>query len=128
MLAHFKKDPANLPIRWEQYHNEFAHRVENTKIRLDNGFQIPEVQQNNLITHQRAVKAVLAPEMNPVAMVAPVVGPMLPPVVEEVTRGLESVEPVAPLSPSKNSDCEPSPWESDSSDDSPVEEVAPAPL
>ncbi|MBD2652788.1 hypothetical protein H6G45_04605, partial [Synechocystis sp. FACHB-383] len=28
VLAHFKKDPANLPIRWEQYQKEFVHRVE----------------------------------------------------------------------------------------------------
>ena len=42
MLAHFRKDPANLPIRWEQYHNEFVHRVENTQIRLANGCQITE--------------------------------------------------------------------------------------
>ncbi|UAJ74595.1 hypothetical protein IQE94_18180 (plasmid) [Synechocystis sp. PCC 7339] len=130
VLAHFKKDPANLPIRWEQYQKEFVHRVENTQMRLANGCQIPEDQQQNLITHQRAVTAVLPPEMNPVAVVEPTIAPTLLPGVEDITRGLETVEPVADLSPSKNleeaelapteipslivaPECEPSPWESD---------------
>ncbi|MBD2655405.1 hypothetical protein H6G45_18345, partial [Synechocystis sp. FACHB-383] len=76
VLAHFKKDPANLPIRWEQYQKEFVHRVENTQMRLANGCQIPEDQQRNLITHQRAVTAVLPPEMNPVAVVEPTIAPV----------------------------------------------------
>jgi hypothetical protein len=128
VLAHFRKDPANLPIRWEQYQKEFVHRVENTQMRLANGCQIPEDQQRNLITHQRAVTVVLPPEMNPVAVVTPVDVPMLTPGKEEITRGLEGVELVPDLSPSKNlekaelapteilpPDCEPSPWESDCS-------------
>lgn len=133
VLAHFRKDPANLPIRWEQYQKEFIHRVENTQMRLANGCQIPEDQQQNLITHQRAVTAVLPPEINPVAVVA-TQSPVLVPGVEEVTRGLEGVEPVADLSASKNleeaelattetcslvTECEPSPWESES----PTEEL-----
>ncbi|MBE9255441.1 hypothetical protein IQ217_16680 [Synechocystis salina LEGE 00031] len=138
VLAHFKKDPANLPIRWEQYQKEFVHRVENTQMRLANGCQIPEDQQRNLITHQRAVTAVLPPEMNPVAVVEPTIAPVLMPGVEEITRGLESVEPVADLSPSKNleeaelapteipslivaPECEPSPWESDCPTEEPQE-------
>jgi hypothetical protein len=114
VLAHFKKDPANLPIRWEQYQKEFVHRVENTQMRLANGCQIPEDQQRNLITHQRAVTAVLPPEMNPVAVVEPTIAPVLMPGVEEITRGLEVVEPVADLSPSKNSQTESSPPENSS--------------
>jgi hypothetical protein len=131
VLAHFRKDPANLAIRWEQYQNEFVHRVENTQMRLANGCQINEATQQTLITHQRAVTAVLPPEMNPVAAVAPVVGPVLAPAVEkieQVTRGVESVEPVAntrsellELSPSKNSDCEPSPWDNDAPTEEPQE-------
>ncbi len=96
------------------HHNEFAHRVENTKIRLDNGFQIPEVQQNNLITHQRAVKAVSSPGNESCGNGGSRGGAdASPSSVEEVTRGVESVEPVAALSPSKNFDCEPSPWDND---------------
>jgi hypothetical protein len=135
VLAHFRKDPANLPIRWEQYQKEFVHRVENTQMRLANGCQIPEDQQRNLITHQRAVTAVLPPEMNPVAVVA-TPSPVLPPKTEEVTRGLEVVEPVAELSPGKDfeeaelaptetcflvTNCEPSPWESESPTEEPQE-------
>ena len=138
VLAHFRKDPANLPIRWEQYQKEFIHRVENTQMRLANGCQIPEDQQQNLITHQRAVTAVLPPEINPVAVVTPVNGPMLTPKQEEITRGLEGVEPVADLSPNKNleeaelaptetcplvTDCEPSPWESESPTEEPQEVI-----
>jgi hypothetical protein len=133
VLAHFRKDPANLPIRWEQYQKEFIHRVENTQMRLANGCQIPEDQQQNLITHQRAVTAVLPPEINPVAVVA-TQSPVLLPGVEDVTRGLEGVEPEADLSPSKDleeaelaptetcslvTDCEPSPWESESPTEEP---------
>ncbi|MBD2619868.1 hypothetical protein FR934_17215, partial [Synechocystis sp. PCC 6803] len=133
VLAHFRKDPANLPIRWEQYQKEFIHRVENTQMRLANGCQIPEDQQQNLITHQRAVTAVLPPEINPVAVVA-TQSPVLVPGVEEVTRGLEGVEPVADLSSNKNleeaelaptetcslvTDCESSPWESESPTEEP---------
>ncbi|WP_228016129.1 hypothetical protein [Synechocystis salina] len=122
-----------MPIRWEQYQKEFIHRVENTQMRLANGCQIPEDQQQNLITHQRAVTAVLPPEINPVAVVA-THSPVLVPGVEEVTRGLEGVETVADLSPDKNldeaelaptetcslvTDCEPSPWESESPTEEP---------
>ncbi|WLT40373.1 hypothetical protein NON20_24120 (plasmid) [Synechocystis sp. B12] len=133
VLAHFRKDQANLPIRWEQYQKEFIHRVENTQMRLANGCQISEDQQQNLITHQRAVTAVLPPEINPVAVVA-TQSPVLLPGVEEVTRGLEGVEPEADLSASKDfeeaelaptetcslvTDCEPSPWESESPTEEP---------
>jgi len=67
VLAHFKKDPANLPIRWEQYASEYRHRYENTKLLLDNGMSIKEDYQQRLIDNHRAIAEPLPPELDPVA-------------------------------------------------------------
>jgi hypothetical protein len=95
VLAHFKKDPANLPIRWEQYQSEFLHRFENAQILIDNGVAIPETSQAKLIANQRAITQSLPQEMNPIASIAPVTVEPLP-----LTQGIvQSVELVAAIAP-----------------------------
>jgi hypothetical protein len=93
VLAHFKKDPANLPIRWEQYQSEFLHRFQNAQILIDNGVAIPETSQAKLIANQRAITQSLPQEMNPIALIGPVTVEPLP-----LTQGIvQSVEPVAAI-------------------------------
>lgn len=67
VLSHFKKDPANLAIRWEQYRSEFVDRVQNAKILLSKGVSMKPEIQDKLLTNQRAVTAEFPPELNPVA-------------------------------------------------------------
>ncbi|MFN9174550.1 MAG: hypothetical protein ACK58N_08575 [Synechocystis sp.] len=67
VLTHFKKDPANLAIRWEQYRSEFLDRVQNTQILLSQGVAVKPETQELLLTNQRALTAELPAEMNPVA-------------------------------------------------------------
>jgi hypothetical protein len=67
VLSHFKKDPANLPIRWEQYQSEFLNRVQNTQILLSNGLEVKPETQDKLLTNHRALTAKLPAEMNIVA-------------------------------------------------------------
>ena len=73
VLSHFKKDPANLPIRWEQYQSEYLNRYENTQILLNNGVEIPEDYQDRLIANQRAITAQLPQELNPVLQPQPAI-------------------------------------------------------
>ncbi|MFM7383140.1 MAG: hypothetical protein ACKO1W_08860 [Microcystaceae cyanobacterium] len=89
VLSHFKKDPANLPIRWEQYQSEFLNRFENAEILVNNGVQIQPEYQETLIANQRAITQSLPQEMNPIASIAPVTIEPLP-----LTQGIvPSVEP-----------------------------------
>ena len=84
VLSHFKKDPANLPIRWEQYQSEYLNRYESTQILLSNGVGIPEEYQDRLIANQRAITQSLPPELNPlaqpivIALPQPEIAPQLP--------------------------------------------------
>ncbi|MFM7383387.1 MAG: hypothetical protein ACKO1W_10120, partial [Microcystaceae cyanobacterium] len=78
VLSHFKKDPANLPIRWEQYQGEYLDRFTNTQILLDNGIEIKPEYQETLIANQRALTAELPQELNPIASIAPVTIEPLP--------------------------------------------------
>jgi plasmid maintenance system antidote protein VapI len=73
VLSHFKKDPANLPIRWEQYQSEYLNRYENTQTLLNNGVEIPEDYQDRLIANQRAITAQLPQELNPVLQPQPAI-------------------------------------------------------
>ena len=93
VLSHFKKDPANLPIRWEQYQGEYLDRVTNTQILLNNGVEIPGEYQDRLIANQRALTESLPQELNPIASLpSATVEPLL------ITRGIvESVEPVTAI-------------------------------
>lgn len=68
VLSHFKKDPANLPIRWEQYQGEYLDRFTNTQILLDNGVEIKPEYQETLIANQRAITQSLPQELNPLAL------------------------------------------------------------
>lgn len=94
VLAHFKKDPANLPIRWEQYQGEYLNRYENTQILLNNGVEIKPEYQDRLIANQRAITAELPQELNPIASLPATIEPL------PITRGIvESVEPVTAIAP-----------------------------
>ena len=73
VLSHFKKDPANLPIRWEQYQSEYLNRYENTQTLLNNGIEIPEDYQDRLIANQRAITAQLPQELSPVLQPQPAI-------------------------------------------------------
>jgi hypothetical protein len=67
VLRHFKKDPANIAIAWEQYRGEHLHRYENAALRMHNGLEIKPDEQQQLLTHARAVVNPLPDELNPVA-------------------------------------------------------------
>ena len=71
VLAHFKKDPANLPIRWEQYASEYLQRYQNTQTRLNNGVNIEEEYQQRLIQNHRAITEPLPEELDPIARQQP---------------------------------------------------------
>ena len=100
VLSHFKKDPANLPIRWEQYQSEFLNRFENAQILINNGVAIPETSQDKLMANQRAITQSLPQEMNPIATLPHATIEPLP-----LTQGIvQSVEPqVIALTPSQES-------------------------
>ena len=78
VLCHFKKDPHNLAIAWEQYQSEYRNRYETTQILMTNGVEIPQEYQRRLINNQRAITQSLPPEIN--LITAPVIpdsiGPM----------------------------------------------------
>lgn len=78
VLCHFKKDPDNLVIAWEQYQSEYLNRYETTQILMTNGVEIPQEYQRRLINNQRAITQSLPQEIN--LITAPVIpdsiGPM----------------------------------------------------
>ncbi len=93
VLSHFKKDPANLPIRWEQYQGEYLKRYQNAQILMDNGVEIKPEYQDNLINNQRAITQSLPQELNPIASLPSATIEPLP-----ITRGIfEGVEPVTAI-------------------------------
>jgi hypothetical protein len=66
VLRHFKKDPANLAIAWEQYAGEHLSRYENAAVRMDNGLEIQPSEQQELLQNLRAVTNPLPDDLNPV--------------------------------------------------------------
>jgi len=78
VLRHFKKDPDNLAIAWEQYQSEYLNRYETTQILMTNGVEIPQEYQRRLIDNQRAITQSLPQEIN--LITAPIIpdsiGPM----------------------------------------------------
>jgi hypothetical protein len=64
VLCHFKKDPDNLAIAWEQYQSEYLNRYETTQILMTNGVEIPQEYQRRLINNQRAITQSLPQEIN----------------------------------------------------------------
>lgn len=89
VLQHFKKDPDNLAIAWEQYQGEYLDRVRNTQILLNNGQEIPKEYQDRLIANQRAITAELPPALNPIALpeVKPAaIAPALPQSIDHVVN------------------------------------------
>ncbi len=67
VLRHFKKDPANIAIAWSQYESETRHRYENASVRMQNGMEIKAEEQQQLLSHSRAVSEKMDDEVNPVA-------------------------------------------------------------
>ncbi len=67
VLSHFKKDPANLPIRWEQYQSEYLDRFRNAKTRLDNGLAIAPDEQQQLRDNVAAISKSIPTQLSPVA-------------------------------------------------------------
>ena len=55
VLSYFRNDQAKLPIKWEQYHEEFKARFENIDTRLKNGITVSPEQRLNAIANARAV-------------------------------------------------------------------------
>jgi hypothetical protein len=72
VLAHFKKDPANLPLRWEQYAGEYLHRYQNTQTLLNNGLEIEPEYQQKLIAHHRALTEPLPSQLSVISDQLPV--------------------------------------------------------
>jgi hypothetical protein len=68
VLRHFKKDPTNLAIAWEQYRGEHLSRYENAAVRMGNGLEIQPIEQQELLHNVRAVTHRLPDELNPVAV------------------------------------------------------------
>jgi hypothetical protein len=68
VLRHFKKDPTNLAIAWEQYRGEHLSRYENAAVRMGNGLEIQPIEQQELLHNVRAVTHRLPDDLNPVAM------------------------------------------------------------
>jgi hypothetical protein len=90
VLRHFKKDPANIAIAWEQYNSEHLHRYKNAAVRMENGLEIQADEQQQLLTHARAVANPLPDELNPVASAAEVASLSNVPVFLPETSFLES--------------------------------------
>ena len=112
VLSHFKKDPANLPIRWEQYQSEFLNRVQNTQILLSNGVEVKPETQDKLLTNHRALTAELPAEMNIVAteQSRSVAAPSVAPIANLTETEVEV--PALPETPSKSSEEVPTPSKS----------------
>ena len=67
VLINFKKDPANIPIRWEQYRSQVLKRYGNASLRMANGVELKEEEQQELIKHSRAIANPLCEEHSVVA-------------------------------------------------------------
>ena len=68
VLRHFKKDPANLAIAWEQYRSEQHHRYSNAALRMQSGQKIGAEEQQQLLVHSRAITKALPEEMSAIAV------------------------------------------------------------
>ena len=68
VLRHFKKDAANIAIAWSQYRSEQHHRYSNAALRMQNGMQIQPNEQQQLLTHRRAITEALPEEMSAIAV------------------------------------------------------------
>ena len=54
--CYFKNDPAKLPIQWEYYQQEYLAKVDNVKVRLDNGCNISPQEQVRILSQINAIK------------------------------------------------------------------------
>lgn len=64
VLLHFKKDPANLVIRWAQYQEDYVKRFQNTQTLINHGRPIPPDYQEELTRNHRALTTTIPPEMS----------------------------------------------------------------
>lgn len=74
VLLHFKKDPANLVIRWAQYQEDYVQRFQNTQTLINHGRPISPDYQEELTRNHRALTVPLPPEIT----VTRQSGPLLP--------------------------------------------------
>ena len=56
VLAYFHNDPQKLPIRWEQYQEEFLSKAENIKTRLDHECKIKDKEKKDFLDRLSALK------------------------------------------------------------------------
>lgn len=66
VLSHFYNQPEKLPIRWQQYHEEYKYRFEVTAQTLEAGVKVDVDYQQRLASNSRAVSEPLSEEVNPV--------------------------------------------------------------
>lgn len=64
VLAHFVNQPEKLPIRWQQYHEEYKYRFEVTKQTIEAGVKIDTDYQQRLGRNSRAVTTPLGEKHN----------------------------------------------------------------
>lgn len=69
ILAHFINQPEKLPIRWQQYSEEYSYRYQQTSSLLAAGIKVEEDYQQRLVENVRAVANPLSLEDNPVAQI-----------------------------------------------------------
>ena len=56
VLAYFHNDPQKLPIRWEQYQEEFLSKADNIKTRLDHECKIKDKEKKDFLDRLSALK------------------------------------------------------------------------
>ncbi|MGL5075081.1 MAG: hypothetical protein ACRDBG_04485 [Waterburya sp.] len=64
VLAYFVNQPEKLPIRWQQYHEEYKYRFKVTKQTIDAGVKIDKEYQQRLGRNSRAVTTPLDEKHN----------------------------------------------------------------
>lgn len=71
VLAYFCNNPCKLPIRWQQYREEFLATAQNIQHRLNQGCPIPLQQQQQTLERISALKPIDEPPSNPVSIPQP---------------------------------------------------------
>jgi DNA-binding Lrp family transcriptional regulator len=87
VLSYFRNDPCKLPIRWEQYHQEYLSKAQNIKLRIDHGCQISSEQQQQTIARLNAVRPVSSEQS--VSAISST--PVQPPVRKMIEQSVENI-------------------------------------
>ena len=67
VIAYFYKNPAMLPVRWEQYRAEYLDRYKVAVRTMASGGKVSPLYQKRLVDNHRAITNPLPEELNPVA-------------------------------------------------------------